>query len=358
MARDGEILIRKIRGADNPFGFALQLLEADHLDENHNNDLGNGHKIRMGKEYDEWGRCVAYHILKQHPGDTMFATYSYGDKIVVPADQIIHLYLKDRISGSRGQPWLHAAMTSLNMLGGYMEAELTAARIAAAKMGFYEMEDMATMDDMEAETENDDGTGDLIQSVEPGILEKLPPGVRFTGFTPDHPTNAFPDFVKVLLRSIAASIDVSYNYMANDLENVNYSSLRGGKIDENDVWKDLHQFMIDHFFNPVYDDWLKMAILNKKLDLPFSKLAKYKSVFWQPRGFQWVDPVKEVASDKMAVASGFKSEQMVVSGLGYDLETVYRQQKRAKIMREKYGIITENEAKITEMLGKVDDDKN
>ena len=39
VARDGEILVRKIRGASNPFGFAIQLIEADHLDEELNKDF-------------------------------------------------------------------------------------------------------------------------------------------------------------------------------------------------------------------------------------------------------------------------------------------------------------------------------
>ena len=33
LAEDGEVLVRKVKGFDNEFGFALQLLEADHLDE-------------------------------------------------------------------------------------------------------------------------------------------------------------------------------------------------------------------------------------------------------------------------------------------------------------------------------------
>ena len=33
VARDGEILIRKVESADNPFGFALELVEPDHLQE-------------------------------------------------------------------------------------------------------------------------------------------------------------------------------------------------------------------------------------------------------------------------------------------------------------------------------------
>lgn len=36
LARDGEVLIRHIRNADNGFGYLLQLLEPDFLDEEYN----------------------------------------------------------------------------------------------------------------------------------------------------------------------------------------------------------------------------------------------------------------------------------------------------------------------------------
>ncbi|MCK7513852.1 MAG: phage portal protein [Desulfobacterales bacterium] len=53
-----------------PAGFALQFLEADHLDESLNvSRLPNGNQIRMGVEFNGWMRPVAYHLLVEHPGD-------------------------------------------------------------------------------------------------------------------------------------------------------------------------------------------------------------------------------------------------------------------------------------------------
>ena len=70
IARDGEVLILMARGFGNPFGFALQIIEADHLDENHNLTLPNGNNIVMGVELDKWGAAVAYHLHTSHPGET------------------------------------------------------------------------------------------------------------------------------------------------------------------------------------------------------------------------------------------------------------------------------------------------
>ena len=64
MARDGEVLIRKVRGwKGNKYRFALQFLDPELLDVNHNHDLRNGNVIRMGVELDEWRKPVAYYLL-------------------------------------------------------------------------------------------------------------------------------------------------------------------------------------------------------------------------------------------------------------------------------------------------------
>jgi len=245
MARDGEVLIRKVKGHDNKFGFSVQLIEADHLDENHHDELPNGNRIMMGIEFNPWGKPVAYHLYKTHPGEYRHAGRSYGEKERIPADEIIHLFLPWRISQSRGVPWIHAALTRLQMLDGYEEAEVTAARIAASKGGFYTREG-------DSEYTGDDKVNNQpVQEIEPGTFEILPAGFDFKQYDPTHPTTAFPAFMKAVLRGISSAFDVSYNYLANDLEGVNYSSIRAGVLDERDVWRQIQQYMITHFYTPI-----------------------------------------------------------------------------------------------------------
>ena len=50
VARDGAVLIRKVRNWDNPFRFAIQVLEIDHLDADYNHKLPSGNTVRMGVE--------------------------------------------------------------------------------------------------------------------------------------------------------------------------------------------------------------------------------------------------------------------------------------------------------------------
>jgi len=343
VAQDGEVLIRIVEGYPNEFGFALQLIEADHLPEHFHDFKRN---IRMGIEYDEWGKAQAYHLYENHPGDVHAAV---SQKIIrVPADQIIHLYVKDRVSQGRGVPWMHAAMTNLKMLGGYEEAELVAARLGAAKSGFYTKP--AGEDYESSET---DEYGDPVQEVTPGMIETLPDGWGFQSFDPTHPTSAFKDFAKAILRGIASGFDVSYNYLSNDLEGVNYSSIRAGVLDERDAWMVLQSWFIERLNDRIYERWLKMALLTQQIPLPYSKIKKFNAPKWMPRRWSWVDPQKDMTSNILAMKAGFKSPSMIAAEMGYDIEEVYMSIKRDQELRKKIGITTASDAELLQLLSEI-----
>lgn len=337
VAKDGEALVREIRGrdADNEYGYAIQLIEMDHLDENYDHTLPNGNRIRMGIEFNKWNRPLAYHLLSSHPNDTMAASVGSGRKHYerVPADQIIHLFTPERISQSRGMPWAHSAMRRLKMLGGYEENELVAASVSASKMGFFKPgEDGATY-----EGSGQDEQGPVTEA-EPGIFETLPPGMDFVAWDPQHPSTAFNLFVKAMLRGASSGLGVSYNTLANDLEGVNFSSIRQGALEEREMWKMMQTWMIEHLCDRVFESWLIMALTTQKIPLPLAKFEKFNKPVWRPRGWQWIDPLKEVNSQRAAMDAGIRSGQDVANEQGQDIEDVYAQLAREKRLREKYGI--------------------
>lgn len=329
MAQDGEAIIRKVRGYPNKYGFALQLLESDHLDENYNDEAAN---ISMGIEYDNYGKPIFYHLFKKHPGGR---SPQGMEREKVPAADIIHLFLPSRISQGRGVPWMHTAMTRLKMLDGYEEAELVAARAGASKMGFYKS---TNGEEYEGEL---DSSGNILQSAEPGHFEKLPMGLDFIPYDPQHPTSAYADFSKAILRGISSGFDVAYNTLANDLEGVNFSSMRAGALDEREVWKEIQQYVIDHMNQDIFEEWLKIALLTGAIPLPLSKFDKFNAASWQPRRWPWVDPVKDIQAAILAINAGLKTAQQVAAEQGLDIEDVYRQLAKEQDLRAKYNITTE-----------------
>lgn len=334
-AKDGEIFVRKIKGKidGNPYGFALQLIEADHVDENYNKVLANGNKIRMGIEFNKWNKPVAYHVLTKHPGDNFITSASRTEYERIPASEMVHLFTSERVSQSRGLPWILSAMRRFKMLGVYEENELVAAGVAASKMGFFKSEDG------EGYTGTDkDEDGNLITEAEPGLFEQLPAGVDFVPWDPQHPTSSFPFFVKAMLRGGASGLGVSYNTLANDLEGVNFSSIRQGALEDRELWRLLQTWLIEHFLDDIFEDWLAMAMTTGKIPLPLTKFEKFNKPVWRPRGWSWVDPLKEVKSNREAMDGLIRSGQDVASEQGQDIEEVYAQLAREKKLRAKYGL--------------------
>lgn len=360
VARDGEVLLRHVTGADLTFGYQVQLIEADHLDENYNRILRNGHRIVMGIEVDRFDRPVSYHLFTRHPGDN---AYLWGGKHyeVVPADDIVHAFICERPGQNRGVPWMHTAIKRLHMLGDYEIAELTAAQVGASKMGFFGSPegDSWSGDDVEGAAGDGYGPHDdapIIDQVEPGTFHQLPDGTTFTPFDPQHPTAAFADFAKAVLRGASSGLNVSYPTLGNNLEGVNFSSIRQGELADRDHWRVLQGWLIDQLHRPVYANWLRWALLTQALPLPASKIAKYRAVVWQPRGWDWVDPLKDIKASEAGVALGVTTRAEIAASKGRDLREIFAQLKAEQDMASEYGINISAPAGAPKMEAQPDDE--
>ena len=140
MLESGEVFIRLInqKFGDSKVPLGLEVLEADLLDDDYTGIEANGNRVRMGVEIDKWGRPVAYHFLRNHPGDYQFT----GSAVVarqrqrIVAKDVIHLFSVERPGQTRGVTAFASAIMRLRNLSGYEEAEIVAARASSAMMAF------------------------------------------------------------------------------------------------------------------------------------------------------------------------------------------------------------------------------
>lgn len=339
VARDGNFMVRMHRGpAFGEFGFQLQPLEIDYLDIETNLTLPNGAGIMMGVECDAFKRPVAYHLFREHPGETLRGGLS-RIKIRVPADEIVLLFRPERPGQVLGVPWCYTALRRLNMLKGYEEASITAARTGAAKMGFFQKPegsddvDPDTLDRLET-TE----TGHLITEMEPGLFETLPPGYEYKEHDPAYPTGEFGPFMKAVLRGAAAGLGVSYATLANDMSEANFSSLRAGQAEERDEWRTLQNWMAESFHGRIYQEWLRMALLTQAVPLPVTKFDKFSEIRWRPRGWAYVNPSDEANANQREMSSLLRAPQEIVAERGADLDETFEQIAEAKRLAATYGL--------------------
>lgn len=319
---DGEILLRLVDG-HGPFGFAVQVLDPDQLDETLNVEPSNGGPwIRQGVQLDPNGRPVAYHIWDGHPSDAR-----KGQRRPIAAADIIHDFVALRPGAARGVPWLHAGLTNVNMLEGYIEAALVAARVAASAM--------AAVSGIER---GEDEVSDVPLDLEPGKMFELPEGAEATLLDPKHPTTSFSDFVKTNVRLIANAGGVSYTSLSGDLEAVNYSSIRAGLLAERDHYKMLQQRRIRHVHRRIYARWLRMAQLSGALPIAAVDVARAERVAFQPRGFPWVDPTKDIEALRQEIHLGLNSRTAAAAERGRDFEKMLEQLDAEVRLAAKYGV--------------------
>ena len=322
-ARDGEALLIQITGKDagNAHGYTLRLLEIERLPVQYTKDLKDGKQAVMGVELDQNNKAVAYWINKGRIG----SGYSAQANLTrVDASEVIHIFKPYRPEQVRGFPSMHAVIAGLKMLDGYEEAAIVAARVGASKMGFF-----TTPDGDSAPLGDDkDEQGNYITDAEPGTFQTLPKGVDFKDWNPDYPHANYQAFMKTRLRSIASGLGVTYHGLANDLEGVNFSSIRSGTLEERDAWMVLQNWFIEAFLRPVFSEWLRASLTTGAIayssgtKLPIAKLDKFSQHTWLGRRWGWVDPLKDIEAARLSIKSGIASPQMIAAQSGVDVEDV------------------------------------
>lgn len=340
-AEAGDIFVRMVK---KQFGrskvpFALEIIEADQLDEDFSMVLNNGNTVRMGVEFDQWHRPAAYWFSGKHPGDYAFAGIADKGRTRVSADEVIHLFRATRPNQSRGFPWFASAIMRMHQLSGFEEAEVIKARAQASIMGFIKSPEGDAMVDGVQDKQR-------VSSFEPGTIETLLPGEEFEGFTPNSPGGQYEPFMRAMLRAFAAGIGVSYETLSRDYSQSNYSSSRQALIDDRDNWRVLQSWMIDNFHSRVFDAWLDMAWAGGAVQLTdyATNSDMYKAIRFVPRGWSWVDPLKEIKAYTEAVRSGFMTLSDVHATTGADFDEVMAQRKREIDLVEGMGLVFDTDS--------------
>lgn len=333
---DGEAFIQVNRGENQ--NFKIKVLDPVLIDINYHETLSNGNNIIFGIEYNADQKAVAYHVTDQDHGYKNINVYHTGARRRISADNMIHVYAHEMTDQRRGIPWMSTSLERMKMLAGFEEASLVAARIGAAKMGFF-------YSDSGDEYHGDLDAG-LSVSAEAGTFEQLPKNTRFEAFNPDYPKGEYEIFAKQALRGIASGFGISYNTLANDLEGVNFSSMRHGAIAERETWKCLQQLIIEQFLEPVFDKWIEFSQLSQTIKIGNKHLARsvdfYRPAIFQPKRWAWVDPLKEIQAKREEHLIGVTSISQIIRDKGLDPETVFEEIRKERETLNELGITPQN----------------
>ena len=323
-AQDGEVLCRYVYGPSWRCGFALEPIDPDRLDHTYHDAAK---RIVMGVEQDGWGRPVAYHLWTQHPDSP-----GARKRERVPASEILHLFRPQASRQTRGVPWCAPVMLMLSLIGKYWEAEVAAAAHEASRAGFLQLEagsgipgedDRDTPQDME---------------VGPVTYVGLPPGV--TANLPDvkHPNTAFEPFSRAALRLVASGLGVDHASLASDRGDANYGSQRGGLLDSRDNYRVLQAHLVQSFLSPIFERWLAMARLSRHVTYQASPRPS-----WAARGWDWIDPAKDVKAAIDAINAQIDTRTHVLSQKGRAFRDVMQELADERAFAKSVGVNLESQ---------------
>lgn len=323
MDADGEVLlrIRARRPSDGlPVPMQLQLLEIDWLD-GLRQVADNGNQIIGGKEYDVLGKCVAYWLWNQHPGEIGLRKTKGMTSTRVPADQIIHLFAPTRPGQGRGFPRLASVIPRVRDLQLLEDAEL-ARKNLEGRLSVLASGDVASMANPgehggAADAAGARATGDLGQLAGGGITQ-LPPGLNVTVVEPKV-APGFVDYCKYNIGLICAGGGFTYEQATGDMTKVNFSSARVRLLDfrreiEQLQWHVIVPVLCDR----ICSEFAAFAVLGGLLPGAVEHTVEHSTPKWD-----YVNPQQDVEADLSEIAGGLASFSEKLRRRGYDPEVVF-----------------------------------
>lgn len=311
--------------------FQVRVLEPDYLDALKSGPTGDGNVIFEGVEFDPAGRRVAYWLYSEHPGGGV--TWQLPQSRRVPASEVLHIYRVDRPGQVRGVPWCAPIMVALQDLHDFEDAELVRQKIAACFAVFLQGASPET-NLAQATSGIKSRAGNLIERLEPGLIQKLPPGITAQSATPPIVTG-FRDYITVKGHKIAAGYGVPYELISTDNSDVSFISGRLGQLQFNksiDHWR--WHMMIPHACDGIMRWFLEAATIELNADVTRTAIKH------TPPRREMIEPSKEIPAMRDAIRSGLSSLPEELRALGHDPEVILDEiaQSSKEIDKRKLGL--------------------
>jgi lambda family phage portal protein len=279
----------------------------------------NGNWIRQGIEFDKIGRRVAYHFWRVNPGDITLAP-KFGERVRIPADQILHVFDPMEAGQIRGISRLTPAIVTLWMLDLYDDAELERKKTAALFSVFVVRPDPdGEFFDKETTIREDDGAMGV--KLEPGSSHVMFPGEDIKIASPADVGNSYEPFQYRTLTRVCAALGLPYAGTTGDLTKANYSNQRAAMIEARRRAEGLQNGIIIHqFCLPVFRAFMDSAHIGGALDFDgyADNPRDYLQTNWIPPRWMWIDPLKDRQAEILAVTAGFKARSQTIEEEGGD----------------------------------------
>lgn len=337
---DGEILYLNVVDPNFQYGYKVQILDAQRIDSLYNDSLQNGNTVNSGIELDKFGKVIAYYIKEYDAKSIDYNTQQYTRKRYLKgqAELVFKKMFPEQI---RGVPPLHAVGEYIKNLEDYNDATMQAAKIGTS-MSIYLTKEDNTNNSNFADGQDDDG--EYFYEMDNTKIMSVPSGFKVNGFQGSFPAETYKIYTKRMLQLIATGLNVSHVFLGNDAEDLNYSTSRTTSLEERENWKKEQQFFINNIVSPIFLNFLKYGLLNKKINLangstlPFEKFEKFSNHRFYGRTWDLIDKTAEVDANIVLLQNGLLTKTQLLAQQGIDFEDILIIKQKEEELLKKYNI--------------------
>lgn len=346
--RDGEALVRfrERRDGDMRSGinFQLQMLEADHLPLDYTQQAPNGNWIVSGVERDAIERPVAYWLYDHHPKDWQGTGQQSLIPKRVPAEDVLHVYMPERLSDSRGYPWGASALNITERIRTSDEAQVEKQLTQAGFAGVFKKPRLASDEPKEELGAETDENGKEFVPVERGSFAIVPDDYDVE-FAPQTTSDAnYGVFRREHLSGLAVAMGLAVEHITMNFEKLNDRTYRAVMLEcQRFIESIQYHLFVNQFCKPVWRRFLSYAVLHNLWTVPDNiELEDLFEVEWMAPARGHIHPLQEIKAFSEAVKNGFTSRKRVAASFGEDVEDIdlenSEDQTRAKMLKLLYPI--------------------
>jgi len=343
IGRDGEFLIRKVYNKSK-YGFQLQPLEVELLDESYNDRSGNN-LVVMGVEVDTWGKPQAYWIRVPNQNARMYGYYLSSSRERIPADQIYHGFDFQYACQTRGISWLAPIMLRMKALTDWEQYQWAAAQVNSAYAMIFKDQNGTTTRPFDGKKPDPD-TGKIEMEFSEAMIKDI--GNKDVVIDrAEFPNQMYGEYLRLMEQRVGTGVEMDYPHISGDLSQTNFSSARFGAANTQEAFRGIQLLLIEQFCEPVATDWMLMAfaknqiILESGLSLPAERFEKFvNAVTFTGRTWGFIQPLQDIMAAVVALEYGLQSPIEWFEERGKDMYEVYNDIKTAKALRDKLQIPT------------------
>ena len=252
-----------------------------------------------------------------------------------------HLFRALDDEQKRGTPVLSSGLNLFRHLADAVDHELLAQVITASMTMFIEQADTGLLPPHVQAQQDDNGEKVYHQAVEPGSILYGNKNEKPHMLEAGRPSPNFASFCELIMRAMAASVDMPYEVLSKDFSKTNYSSARAALLEAWRVFLLYRSWLVRHYCQPIFAMVVEEAWLRGLLPLPasapdfYDAPGLYTNALWIGPSRGYVDPVKEINATITALNNRLMTYSEAIAERGRDFDEVMdeREEEETRLQR-------------------------